>query len=275
MFAAYTGMFKQLRTQLFSGEPSPLSRGDQNARTHLVLGSLLWLPAWLPCEELEDYPFNAAGIADLLLRGFAAKTWQPDNATIMIPMPKPGPREAFLQAATKLINEHGYHGASVEKISASLNVSKGSFYHHNQNKDELVLDCFEFTFSVIRHAQNAGRALPYTGLDRLRATCAALVEYQMSSRGPLLRSTALAVLPESARREMIARMNRLSGRFASMVADGIVDGSIRPVDPHLAGQLINPMINGAAELPRWCPQASAENITDLYVDPLIKGLFCV
>jgi hypothetical protein len=73
---------------------------------------------------------------------------------------------------------------------------------------------------------------------------------------------------------MIARMNRLSDRFASMIADGIVDGSIRPVNPQLGGQLVNPMINGAAELQRWCPQASVENISRLYVDPLIKGLYC-
>jgi hypothetical protein len=68
-------------------------------------------------------------------------------------------------------------------------------------------------------------------------------------------------------------MNRLSDRFASMIADGIVDGSIRPVDPQIGGQLVNPMINGAAELQRWCPQANAENITRMYVDPLLKGLY--
>jgi AcrR family transcriptional regulator len=272
VFTAYTEMFKQLRDLLFSDQPQ--SRADQNARTHLVLGSLLWLPGWVLCQEIDDYLFNAKGIADLLLHGLAAKGWQRNDAAILIPMPEPGPREAFLQAATKLINEHGYHGASVEKISAHLNVSKGSFYHHNQNKDELVLDCFELTFAVIRHTQNAGRALPHTGLDRLRATCAALVEYQLSSRGPLLRSTALAALPGPSRREMVTRMNRLSDRFASMIADGIIDGSIRPVNPQLGGQLVNPMINGAAELQRWCPQANAENIARLFVDPLITGLYC-
>jgi len=126
---------------------------------------------------------------------------------------------------------------------------------------------------VVREAQNLGRRLPSSGLDRLRATCAALAEYQMSSRGPLLRTTALAALPGPSRREMIARMHRLSDRFGSMIADGIIDGSIRPVDPRLGGQLINPMINGAAELQRWCPQANTENVTRLYVDALIKGLY--
>lgn len=274
VFAAYTQMFRDLRTLLFSVDAaSSLSRADKNARTHLVLGSLLWLPGWLPFQEIEDYPFDSKGIADLLVHGLAARGWRPGDATVTIPRPDPGPRESFLRAATRQINDHGYHGASVEKISASLNVSKGSFYHHNQNKDELVLDCFELTFGVVREAQNLGRVLPCSGLDRLRATCAALAEYQMSPRGPLLRTTALAALPGPSRRQMIDRMNRLSERFGSMIADGIIDGSIRPVDPRLGGQLVNPMINGAAELQRWCPQANSENITRLYVDPLIGGLY--
>ena len=45
---------------------------------------------------------------------------------------------AFLKAATRQINEHGYRGASVDRISASLNVTKGAFYHHNEAKDDLV-----------------------------------------------------------------------------------------------------------------------------------------
>jgi len=274
VFAAYTQMFRELRTLIFSADKSfSLSRADKNARTHLVLGSLLWLPGWLPSQELEDYPFDSKGIADLLICGLAAPNWRPTDVKVTIPMSDAGPRESFLRAATKQINDHGYHGASVERISASLNVSKGSFYHYNRNKDELVLDCFELTFRVLREAQNLGRRLPCSGLDRLRATCAALAEYQMSSRGPLLRTTALAALPGPSRREMIARMHRLSDRFGSMIADGIIDGSIRPVDPRLGGQLINPMINGAAELQRWCPQASTENVTRLYVDALIKGLY--
>lgn len=273
VFAAYTQMFRDLRTLLFSTDSSSsLSRTDTNARTHLVLGSLLWLPGWLPLQEIEDYHFDSKRMTDLLVHGLAAPGWQPCNATVTIPLPDPGPRESFLRAATKQINDHGYHGASVTKISASLNVSKGSFYHHNQNKDELVLDCFERTFTVIRQAQNLGRALTCSGLDRLRATCAALAEYQLSSQGPLLRTTALAALPGPTRRQMVMRMNRLSDRFGSMIADGIIDGSIRPVDSRLGGQLINPMINGAAELQRWCPQADAENVTRLYVDPLISGL---
>ena len=35
------------------------------------------------------------------------------------------------------MNEHGYLGASVQKISERLNVTKGAFYHHIEAKDDL------------------------------------------------------------------------------------------------------------------------------------------
>ena len=52
------------------------------------------------------------------------------------PLPgKPAPEgdtlDAFLRAATSLVNEQGaYFGASVNRISARLNLIKGAIYHH-------------------------------------------------------------------------------------------------------------------------------------------------
>ena len=45
--------------------------------------------------------------------------------------------------------------SKVEKISEQLNVTKGSFYHHNDAKDELVVECFERTFEGISEAAKA------------------------------------------------------------------------------------------------------------------------
>jgi AcrR family transcriptional regulator len=272
---AYQQMFRRLRKLLFGDLAGDTLPGvDRNARSHLVLQCLLWLPAWLAQRDPHDYTFDAAHLSDLLINGFATAGWKPDpgaRAVAIVPR-LPGPREAFLSAATLLINANGYHGASVDKISARLNLSKGSFYHHHQTKEELVLECFERTFAIMHRAQSEGRALAAPGIDRLRATCAALVEYQLSESGPLLRSTALLALPEAARRPMIARMNQVSGRFSDMIADGVIDGSIRRINAKVGGQLVNPMINGAASVQRWAPGINAATIAGTYVDPLLRGV---
>ena len=55
-----------------------------------------------------------------------------------------------MRVATLLVNEQGYHGASIDKISAQLHVTKRSCCHHNDNKQDLIFTCFERTFAVLR-----------------------------------------------------------------------------------------------------------------------------
>jgi AcrR family transcriptional regulator len=64
---------------------------------------------------------------------------------------------------TELVNDQGYHGASVDKIAARLNVTKGSFYHHNDTKDDLVASCFERSFTIVRGAQKTAAGEEWLG----------------------------------------------------------------------------------------------------------------
>jgi len=180
-------------------------------------------------------------------------------------------RETFLLAATRLINQRGYRGASVEKMSASLNVTKGSFYHHHQAKDDVVETCFHRTFEVFRAAQAAARALDADEWTQLASAAAALVEFQLSEQGPLLRTSALSALPETIRGEMVALSDRVSDRWAAMISDGIANGSVRPVDPFIAAQMLNATLNAAADLSVLLPGVGGREAADLYAQPLLMG----
>lgn len=275
VFSAYTDMFRSARALFSIGPGAAPSRLSLNARTHLFLSLILWMPAWLHRYEPEDYSSIAGRISAILTGGLAAdqSPWLAEPAR---PSAEPVnreevSREAFLRAATDLINEHGYHGASVDRISARLNVTKGSFYYHNDNKDDLVVDCFHRTFDQIRQAQNQAGGMDADGWTKLHSACTALIRHQLSPQGPLLRSTALHAVPEAIRHELALRMNRLSDRFANFIIEGIVDRSIRAIDPIVAGHLINPMINGAADLFRWAPGIDVETALEFYVKPLLLG----
>jgi AcrR family transcriptional regulator len=135
----------------------------------------------------------------------------------------------------------------VEKISQQLNVTKGSFYHHNDAKDDLVVECFERTFDVMRRVQSAALIEGGDYWQRISSAAATLVEFQLSERGPLLRSSALSALPEPMRIAMVERANRVSERFAAMISDGVAEGSIRAVDPYIAAQMLNATLNALAE----------------------------
>ena len=73
-------------------------------------------------------------------------------------------------AATELVNEQGYRGASVDRISARLNLTKGAFYHHHENKLDLIAACFERSFGVLRHVLQAAEQAQGPGWQRCCAT---------------------------------------------------------------------------------------------------------
>ena len=171
------------------------------------------------------------------------------------------------------MNEQGYRGASVDRISAKLSVTKGSFYHHNENKDDLVAQCFHRTFEVIRAAHRAAPPEIGTGWARLSRVASALVRHQLSERGPLLRYSALSAMPEAVRPGLLRDFDRLSQRTAGIIVDGMADGSIRAIDPTIAGQLVTGMVNAAAELRHWARDATEDNVVELFVRPCLIGVF--
>lgn len=276
---AFMDMFRRVRGFFDAPEFAGLSRAEANARTHMLLEQAFWTFTWLRRYDIEDYPRLRERMSDILIGGLAARSrsWAPPA----LPRLSAGDdcesgdvsRQTFLSAATRLINQKGYRGASVEDISAALNVTKGSFYHHNEDKDDLVVACFERTFTVMRAAQLAARDLGGDQWTRLAATASALTDYQLSDDGPLLRASAMGALPIEIRQEMGDRYARVSDRFAGMIADGIAEGSIRAVDPLVAAHMLNALLNAAASLGAWVTGLERAEAPGLFVRPLMLGLF--
>jgi AcrR family transcriptional regulator len=247
--AAYTQMFRRVRQLLDAPDAPVLQPAARNARAHLLLSTISWARAWLARYESGDYLRVAARLSDLMLHGLCSAQGMPDDdggalATTMASAiataacrgedagdASTGTRAAYLRAATRLVNEHGYHGASVDRIAAELKLTKGSFYHHHETKEDLITACFDRTFAVVRAAQTAALDAPGPALPRLALVCRALLAFQLSDQGPLLRITAWTGLPEAMRRDTRRTMARLGERFATLVIDGMADGSLRIVDP--------------------------------------------
>ena len=292
-FAAYVAMFRRLRGLLHAGEAgagaalpavgSPARRA-LNARCHGLLSQLLWARAWLGRYETSDYPRVATAMADLLLHGLAApgQTWP--AAPLPAPDVPPGDapdgdnatREAYLRTATRLVNDHGVGGASVERIAATLELTKGSFYHHHDTKHDLIDDCFERSFALIRGVQWAalGEAAvrAANGWQTLLAATLPLMALHIAPQGPLLRLTAWTELPGALRWQKYVTMNRLGERYAAMVVAGQADGSIRLVDPAVAAQLIAGLINALSEVEHWLPGDGPPALQPLLARPLLMGL---
>jgi AcrR family transcriptional regulator len=276
--AAYVGLFRRTRTMLESSLPERRDRLDLNARTHLVLSQLFWSVAWLKQFEPEDYGRVASRFYTILTCGIRSKPgkWTPQELPLTAALSDfadDTAKEDFLRAATDLINSTGYLGASVDRIAANMNVTKGAFYYHFEAKDDLVQACFERTLQIVRTAQQLGLQSGKTGWDHLSATTSALVQHQLGGDLPLLRTSALTTVPSEIRLALLSRFARLSNNFASTLSDGIADGSVRPVDPIVGSQMITATINACAELHFWVPGIDRSTVSRAYARPAIEGIF--
>ena len=266
---AYVAMFRTAR-HFIDPSPSSINRVALNTRAHLLLQLLPWVGIWLGKYSLDDYKFVAERFLNIISYGLGAPghVWKPER----LPPSQNGPeepgitRETFLRAATQLINDQGYHGASVERISASLNVTKGSFYHHVEAKDDLVEICFERTIQVVRNAQSLARQLPVDASNRLASALLSLADHQLEGDSPLLRAATVS-LPADIRRNVLLEYERNAIRFGSMVNEGLIDGSLRMVDVQIAAQIISAAVNALGELSYWLPEpnraGAAESFTRL------------
>jgi AcrR family transcriptional regulator len=275
---AYGQFFRKVRSLFRAPGFEWMDRRMATARTHMIMEQLYWSVTWLPRYDLDDYARVRDRMFDIMAFGVAPSgaTWQParlPDPSLAEDRSQDQLRETFLTAATRLINQRGYRGASVEKISEQLNVTKGSFYHHNDAKDDLVVECFERTFDMMRRVQTAALAEPGNYWQKISSAAATLIEFQLSERGPLLRSSALSALPEHIRLSMVDRANRVSERFAAMISDGVAQGSIRAVDPYIAAQMLNATLNAASDLAFTIPGVVAEEAPALYAKPMLMGVF--
>ena len=244
------------------------------ARAHVLLENTFWLPIWLLRYEPDQYDRVEARLMDVFEHGIAGPQarWAPQPIDLSHEETEPG-RAAFLLAATRLINELGYRGASVQRIAAELNVTKGSFYHHLDAKDDLVIACYRRSFDTISDAQRLADDAGGSHWQRLSSAIATLLDVQFAERAPLLRTTALSGLPAVVRTAMVDRSNRIARRFAGTMMDGIAEGSIRPVDALVAAQALMALQNAAFEMRKWAGTMPRERAVAMYASTLFFGLF--
>ncbi|WP_313806571.1 TetR/AcrR family transcriptional regulator [Sphingobium sp.] len=247
------------------------------ARAHMLTEVIFWLPAWINRYSIGDFSRLKGKVLDVLVHGIAmpGTSWQPLHAN---PLDTPEidqsvGQEAFLRAATRLINERGYRGASVDRIVAELQVTKGSFYHHLDAKDDLVLECFRRSYRRVSQAQRIAETARGTHWDRLSMVIAMLLDVQFRGNWPLLRTTALQAVPADVRRDIVERSNRMALRIAGTLVDGIAEGSVRPLDPMIASQVVMAAINTAYDLRHWAARLPREKAIEIYASTLASGLF--
>ena len=69
--------------------------------------------------------------------------------------------------------------------------------------------------------------------------------------------------------------NRIAVRIASIFSDGMVDGSVRPLDSFVAAEVFLGMINTSDELRYFVRDLNFDIALKYYVEPLFLGMSAI
>jgi TetR/AcrR family transcriptional regulator len=144
-------------------------------------------------------------------------------------------REALLAAGSELFAERGYDGVPVAAIAHKAGVNKAMISYHFGGKRQLYLAIVRATFGEIVAGVERLAESPKPAPQVLRELIA-LVGEMASQRYPHFCAMMLREVVTGAKNlepELIDKPARILGAVQHIVARGVREGDLRPVDPLL------------------------------------------
>ena len=278
----YLDLFGRLRGYLEEGARDDSLGARESLTTAVaVFGLVQMVVLWLGKLEPAEYGRAADAFVDILLKGVAKNTDALDRSATSAgsvgpakpaaqpPAEKP---QAFCTVGSDFFNRKGFRGASLDEIADRLEVSKGSFYHHVRDKDDLLRQCFRRSLDLMADALTDADARSGSGLQKLRACAWQLFAIQNSSAGPLIRFNLIPSLAPRHQEEIRADIARVSEHLGSLIETGIGDGSIRPVDVLVAQHMLLTGIDVSADLRQVRPTDDLAAAFQAYFAFYFRGL---
>ena len=282
----YIRMFKRLRGYLNDAATAGEIRScESTSTTRAMIGALDWVFHWLHEVPREDVMQAAEQSWDILLKGLYAGPGYYTARALALKSAADKPcsgfdreernrqkQEAFYKAGTRFFNRKGFTGASLDEIAEYLNVSKGAFYYHIKNKEDLLYACYERSIAITQRIQQRAARGDGSGLEKLDETARRVFHAQNTEEGPLIRYNTITALPPPRRREILAATEAVNAGFEEFIRDGIADGSTRRVYAMLARNLMAGAINASMDIQLWRRVDDIDRAAVDYFDVFFNGL---
>lgn len=282
----YIRMFKRLRGYLKDAiAEGEVRECETISTTRAMIGAHDWVFHWLHQVHREDVLKTAEEAWDILLNGFYPGPGyyrpEPITPTTVSSLPAHGfdrdernrqKQEAFYKAGTWFFNRKGFSGASLDEIAEHLDVSKGAFYYHIKNKEDLLYACYERSIAITDRIHKRAARGDGSGLEKLDETARRIFHAQNSDEGPLIRFSSITALPPPRRRAILAATEETNISFEKFLQAGVADGSARTVNAMVARNLMAGATNAAMDITLWRRVDDMDLAAIDYFDVFYNGL---
>jgi AcrR family transcriptional regulator len=150
-------------------------------------------------------------------------------------------RSHILEAAEGCFARHGYDATGVAEICRCAGVSKGAFYHHFPSKQTLFLELLDRWLAGLDArltAACAGAGTIPEGLKQMAGTVRPIFQAGSGRLPIFLEFWNRAAHDPAVWQATIAPYRRYQAFFSGLVRAGVAGGTLRPVDPEVAAQVI-------------------------------------
>lgn len=224
---------------------------DPGKTSNAIWGTIFWLPIWLPKVKHSERDACFESWLSIFRYGLSSdenREFHFDDELINNSQSAPSgfnreqqsqrKREAFYHVGTIFFNQKGFKATSLDEIAESLGVTKGAFYYHISDKEELLVRCFQRSLDIESRVMNQALNLYGSGIERLAFTARQLFFVQLGEEGPLIRYSNLWSLPKEKRNEMEEIATASRNILGKIISIGIKDNSITTTNRLLAENLI-------------------------------------
>ncbi|MBB2892746.1 TetR/AcrR family transcriptional regulator [Flexivirga oryzae] len=173
-------------------------------------------------------------------------------------------RAKLLEAAEEVFSAHGYHDASIVKITEAGGVSQGTFYLYFEGKQEIFDELVE---DLNRRVRRAMAEASHSGTDRAEAERLGFAAFfRFTAEHPALYRIirqAEFVSP----RALHQHYERITEGYAAGLQQALDDGEIVPLDPTVAAWALT----GIGEMigMRWVLWGENDKVPDDVFDEMI------
>ena len=262
---------------------------DAHIVAQAIFGIVSWIvlsPGWVgKGGDAASARRLADAVVDHLEHGLASSPAAPFNCRIDVKSLVEAPANMFdrehaaamkveqlLETASRLFNERGLDGASLDQIGSALGATKGALYHYFSDKRELILRCYERSAALDEKMTDLAERSGSNGHERGMIGLHLNVQAQIAGPSPLVPLIGFESIAPGPRKALQKRLAQLHVRFTEMGRQGIADGSNRRCDVDAIALAGAGMFGW---IPKWLPASAAARrweIADQMVDLSRLGL---
>lgn len=190
-------------------------------------------------------------------------------------------REAIMRATYRALKQYGYAGLSIQRIAGEADLSKSTFYHHYDDKQDLltafvdyILKMFTRVFSVEAgdDPQENLRTFVRLVIDPTSATEVTEPSSTATVLGTYVELRAQAVQDETFREKFTEVDHGFEQQLADIVAEGVDSGVFRDVDPERTATFVATLVAGQTFRQPTRTEASSDAIIEAFDDYVERAL---